>query len=68
VNRASIKSILDRELGLRKFTRSWLPDILSAEDKLGRVTEAQSLLAIQANLAEKNFQGIITGDESWSAY
>jgi hypothetical protein len=32
------------------------------------VTDSQSLLTILANLAEKNFQGIVTGDESWFAY
>jgi hypothetical protein len=32
------------------------------------VTESQSLLTIPANLAETNFQGIITGDKSWLAY
>jgi hypothetical protein len=63
MDRATIKSILDRELGLRKFTRRWIPHILSAEQKLRSVTESQSLLTIRANLAEKNFQGIITG--SW---
>jgi hypothetical protein len=67
LDRAAIKSILDRELGLRKFTRRWEPHILSAEQKLRRVTESQSLFAIRANFAEKNFQGIITGDESWFA-
>jgi hypothetical protein len=61
VDRATIKSILDRELGLRRSTRRWIPHILSAEQKLRRVTESQSLLTILANLTEKNFQGIITG-------
>jgi hypothetical protein len=62
--RHHIKSILDRELGLRKFTHRRMPHILSVEQKLRKVTESQSLLTILANLAEKNFQGIITGDES----
>jgi hypothetical protein len=60
VDRAIIKSILDWELSLRKFTRRWMTHILSAEEKMRRVTESQSLLTILANLAEKNFQGIIT--------
>jgi hypothetical protein len=68
VDRSTIKSILDRELGLRKFTRRWVPHILLAEQKLRRVTESQNLLMIYANLAEKNLQGIMTGDESWFAY
>jgi hypothetical protein len=61
VDRATLKSILDRELGLRKFTRIWMPYILSVEQKLRRVMKSQSLLTVLANLAEKNFQGIITG-------
>jgi hypothetical protein len=32
------------------------------------VTESQSLLTILATLAEKTFQGIITGNESWFAH
>jgi hypothetical protein len=56
---------VDRGLGLRKFTLRWVPHILSAEQKLTRVAESQSLVAIRANFAEKNFQGTIPGDESW---
>jgi hypothetical protein len=37
IDRATIKSILGRELGLRKFTPGSVPDILSAEPKLRRV-------------------------------
>jgi hypothetical protein len=38
VDRATIKNILDRELGLKKFTCRWVPHIPSAEQKLRRVT------------------------------
>jgi hypothetical protein len=68
VNRAPIKNIFDPELGLRKFTRRWVPHILSAEQKLRKVTESDSLLTILANFAEKDCQAIITGDESWFTY
>jgi hypothetical protein len=61
VNRTAIKNSFDRELGLRKFIRRWVSQILSAEQKLRRMMESQSLLTILANFAEKNFQGIITG-------
>jgi hypothetical protein len=57
VDRATVKNILDGELGLRKLTRRWVPHILSAEQKLRRVKESQSLLTILANLAEKTFRG-----------
>jgi hypothetical protein len=66
-DQAPIKSILDRELGLRKFPRQWVRHIPSAERRLRRVTESQSLLTILASLEEKNFQGMIPGDESWFA-
>jgi hypothetical protein len=65
VDRASIKSILDRELCLKKRTRRSMPHILSAERKLRRVANSQSLSTIRANLAEKDFSGIITRDEFW---
>jgi hypothetical protein len=56
VDRTTIKSILERELGWRKFTRIWASHILSAEQKLRRVTKSQSLLTIWANLREKTFK------------
>jgi hypothetical protein len=56
VDRATIKSILNQELGLRKFIRWWVPHILSAEQKLRKVTESQSMLTL-SNVKEKNFQG-----------
>jgi hypothetical protein len=61
VDLAPIKSIVDREQDLRKFTRRSMPHLLSAEQKLRRVTESQSLLTILANLVEKNFQEVIPG-------
>jgi hypothetical protein len=59
-DRTIIKSILDRELSLRKFTRRWMSHLLSTEQKLRKVAKSQSFLTILANLAERNFQGIIT--------
>jgi hypothetical protein len=38
------------------------------DDAISVSTEFQSLLTILANRAEKTFQGIITGDESWFSY
>jgi histone-lysine N-methyltransferase SETMAR len=68
VDRATIKRILDQELGLRKFTRRWVPHILSVEQKLRKVMESQSLMTILANLADKNVQGVMSGDELWFSY
>jgi hypothetical protein len=61
LDRTAIKSILDQKLAFRKFTRRWPPHILSAEEKLRRVREAQNLLTILAIIEEKNFLEIITG-------
>jgi hypothetical protein len=68
VDRATIKSIRFWKPGLREFTRRWVSHILATEQKLRRMTESKNLLTNQANLAEKNFQGIITRDEFWFAY
>jgi hypothetical protein len=68
MDRATIKSIPDRELGLRKFTRRWMPHIRSTEQKLRRVAESQNLLTVLAHFSEKSFQEIIRGDESWFTY
>jgi hypothetical protein len=68
VDRATIMNIVNRELGLRKFTHRWMPHILSTEQKLRRVKDFQGLLTILANIVEKNFQRITTGDESWFVY
>jgi hypothetical protein len=54
--------------GLEKIHSQMCAPILSAEQKLRRATEFQSLLTILANLTEKNFQWIITGDAPWFAY
>jgi hypothetical protein len=65
LDRVTIKNILDREPGLRKFTCRCVPYIRCAEQRLRKVTESQSLLTILVNLAAENFQGIITGYKSW---
>jgi hypothetical protein len=58
---------VDRELGLRKFTRNWGHG-LSAEPKMTRATESQSLLTIAIKPVEITFQGIIAEDKSWFSY
>jgi hypothetical protein len=60
-DRAALKNVLDRELGLSKFSRRWVPHMVSAEQKLRRVTKSPSLLTILADLADENFQGILPG-------
>jgi hypothetical protein len=53
---------------MRTFTRSWVPDDLSATDKARRVVDAQTLLQALRNDQSQNFSHIMTGDESWFYY
>jgi hypothetical protein len=60
MDQTAIKSILDRELGLRKFTPRWMPHILSTEQKLRRVTESQNLMDRDRNPDLVQFMRIVT--------
>jgi hypothetical protein len=64
----TIKEILTRDLGMRKFTRRWVPHDLSARDKAQRAVDAQMLLQALRNEQSQNFSYIMTGDESWFYY
>jgi hypothetical protein len=46
----TIKEILTRDLGMRKFTRRWVLHDLSATDKPRRVVDARTLLQALRNL------------------
>jgi hypothetical protein len=63
VDRTTIKSILERELGLRKFTRIWVSHISSAEQKIEKNDEIPKSVDHLSKLYGENFQEIITG--SW---
>jgi histone-lysine N-methyltransferase SETMAR len=64
----TVKEILMRELGLRKFSRRWVPHLLSDAQKEARIVECGKLLSMLAMYAEHDFEGIATGDESWFQY
>ena len=67
-NPHTIKEILTRDLGLRKFTRRWVPHNLSPANKAKRVTDARMLLQALTKDQDQNFSHIMTGDESWFYY
>jgi hypothetical protein len=64
----TIKDILHRELGMRKFSRSWVPHFLSEAQKAARVKASKEMLRILQDSEENKFDGIVTGDESWFRY
>jgi len=64
----TIKEVLNRELGLRRFSRRWVPHLLTPQQKEMRVEKARTLLSLLEGKVETNFRGIATGDESWFQY
>jgi hypothetical protein len=62
------KAILERELGLQKFSRRWMPDSLSDSQKLDRIRKARYMLDVLRGQTDKSVNCIIIGDESWFVY
>jgi hypothetical protein len=61
----TLKEILQRELGMRQFSRQSVPHFLSEDQKIARVEAATEMLAILQSCEADGFCGIATGDESW---
>ena len=53
------------EMNSKKYSKKWLPHLLTNEQKLKRVQESEELLKILKADEPNNFANIITGDESW---
>jgi hypothetical protein len=68
LSKPTIKDIIERELGLRRFSRKWLPHSLSESQKADRVAMATNLLNLLREQAQFSFSQIVTGDESWFLY
>jgi hypothetical protein len=64
----TVKEILRRDLGLKKFSRRWVTHLLSHSQKKLGVDASRKLLSLLGMDAEHNFEGIATGDESWFQY
>jgi hypothetical protein len=60
-----IKDILQRELGMRKLSRSWVPYFLSPAYKVARVEASKTILRVLQDVVSNEFEGIATGDEPW---
>jgi hypothetical protein len=61
----TIKEILQRDLGLKEFSRRGDSHQLNPSQKVQRGEAAKLLLQILRKLQLNPFHGIVTGDESW---
>jgi hypothetical protein len=68
INPYTVKEILQRELGMRKFSRRWVPHSLTSAQKVARVNASIEMLRILQESAANDFDGVTTGDESWFQY
>jgi hypothetical protein len=64
----TIKDILQRELGMGKFSRRWVPHFLSPAQKVARVEASKTILRVLQDAESNDFEGIAMGDESWFRY
>lgn len=67
-NAHTVKEILQRELGMRKYSRRWVPHSLSPDQKVARVEASIAMLRILQESERNDFDGVATGDESWFCY
>jgi hypothetical protein len=63
-----IKDILQRELGMRKFSRRWVSHFLSPAQKVPRVEALKTILRVLQDVESNDFEGIAAGDEFWFRY
>jgi hypothetical protein len=64
----TIKNIRQRELGMRKFSRRWIPHYPSPVQKVARVEASKTILPVLQDAESNDFEGIATNDESWFRY
>jgi hypothetical protein len=58
----TIKDILQRELGMRKFSRRWGPHFLSPAQKVTRGEASKTILRVRQDAESNDFEGIAAGD------
>jgi hypothetical protein len=60
----TIKEKFNSELGLRMFSRRWVPHSLSDSQKVDRMMKARHILDGLLEQKDKSFNCIVTDDES----
>jgi histone-lysine N-methyltransferase SETMAR len=68
VSAPTVKDILQRELGMKKYSRRWLRHLLTGSQKAARVDSSREMLKILRAAESNHFDGIVTGHESWFRY
>jgi hypothetical protein len=68
VNPHTVKEILQRELGMRKFSRRSVPHSLTSAQHVAHVDASIEMLRILQESEANDFDGVTTGDESWFQY
>jgi transposase len=68
VNPHTVKEILQRELGMRKFSRRWVPHSLTSAQRVARLDASTPILRILQESEANDFDAVTTGDESWFQY
>jgi hypothetical protein len=63
-----IKDILQRKLGVRKFSRHWVPHFLSPVQKVAGVEASKTILRVLQDTESNDFEGSAPGDESRFRY
>jgi transposase len=61
----TVKDVLQRELGMRKFSRRSVPHFLSLAQKIAPVEASKARLRVLQDAESNNFEGIAMGDETW---
>jgi hypothetical protein len=64
-NLHTVKEILQRELGMKKFSRGWVPHSLTSAHKVACAGASIEMLRILQESKANDFDGVTTGDDSW---
>jgi hypothetical protein len=64
----TIKEIHQRDLGLKTFSRRWLPHFLPSAQNVARGEPSTEILRIPHESEGNDFKGIATVDEAWFEY
>jgi hypothetical protein len=64
----TIKDILQRKLGMRKFSPHWVPHFLGPAQKVAHVEASKTILRVLQDAESNDFKGIATGNESCFRY
>jgi hypothetical protein len=64
----TVKDIHQRNLGMRQFSRRWLPHFLNPAQNVARIEVSKTILRVLQDAESNDFEGIATGDESWFRY